>query len=376
MVGVNMFELAGIISQYGFEFQRDVFMYYLLTKMNVGIKLSYELLDDIDLGQEELGGTRTSAELIQCKTGKVSYDVFKHVICNWILALPANKYNLYLDLPLSFEYDVDSLCKDIKKDVYKYMSKERKRSNSFLYRINNSFNSFLTKEDNDSFKIRVKNICDNLEIENNTISDLKLKTKKHYFDLYCNDLTIRYAKESRFEMFSNIIRDEIIDSILKKCPYTIDHVRYSQVFSETIKCITDDKYNVEYYTFKKGKKEIFKTLLDTREAKFLKKIHTDDRIIARYLTNELYYMDLKKYYLGIDKDELIDDIEETANFNYLSEKNADVKETFHNTLLRAINDEILMNNEYRQGCYIYLSSDYAKDEYFIDWCGENAKTNE
>lgn len=74
-------------------------------------------------------------------------------------------------------------------------------------------------------------------------------------------------------------------------------------------------------------------------------------------------------------DDMIDDIEDSANFNYLNEKGKSLSafETFNNTINKSINDEILLNNEYRQGCYIYLSSDNADDEHFIDWCGENEK---
>ena len=147
-----MFDISGLISQYGFEFQKKVFIHYLIHKMDVGAKLSYELLDDIDFNQEELSITKFDKHLIQCKTGEFKYDVFKHVICNWVLSDKVDKYLLYLDKPMSFTYNLKSLCDDIQADVIKYMKKEKKRCDCFKYRINLQFKGFSNQNEIQNFK--------------------------------------------------------------------------------------------------------------------------------------------------------------------------------------------------------------------------------
>lgn len=372
-----MANLSGIISQYGFEFQKKVFIHYLVHKMDVGIKISFELLDDIDYSNEELGGTRFNKTLIQCKTGALQYNVFKHVICNWILSENSEKYLLYLDNKLSFSYDVPTLCTDIKNDIFAYMNNPTKkpRRDCFKFKINYQFNEFGSQNDIDNFNSSIKDIIDKLEVLDNGIEELEMKTKDRFIARFGTNATVDFVKNSRYERFISAINYELTEAILSKKPYTIDYSKYSTICFDIISKITDEHYSIEYFEFKKGKEKIYNSLLSTREAIFLKKINLDDRVIARYLTNELYYKDLRDHYIGIEMDDMIDDIEESANFNYLIEKGKSLSafETFNNTINKSINDEILLNNEYRQGCYIYLSSDNADDEHFIDWCGENEK---
>ena len=372
-----MSDLGGIISQYGFEFQKKVFIHYLVHKMDIGVKISYELLDDIDFSNEELGGTKFDKTLIQCKTGTLQYNVFKHVICNWILSENSEKYLLYLDNKLSFSYDIPTLCTEIKNDVIAYMNnpKKKPRRDCFKFKINYLFNAFSSQNDIDNFNASIKYIVDKLEVLDSGVDELEIKTKDRFIAQFGTNATVDFVKKSRYEKFISAINYELTEAILLKKPYTIDYSKYSKICFDIISKITDEHYSIEYFEFKKGKEKIYNSLLSTREAIFLKKINLDDRVIARYLTNELYYKDLRDHYIGIEMDDMIDDIEESANFNYLIEKGKSLSaiETFTNTINKSINDEILLNHEYRQGCYIYLSSDNADDKHFIDWCGENEK---
>ena len=372
-----MSDICGLISQYGFEFQKKVFMHYLVHKMDIGVKLSYELLDDLDYSKEELGGTRFDKHLIQCKTGDFKYDVFKHVVCNWILNDKVDKYYLYLDSPLTFKFDSKQLSKDIKSDVDKYMNnpKKKPRSDCFKYKVNLKFNGFLNQKDIDSLEDSIKYIIDNFEVVDKDINKLEEETKNRFILQFGANATINFVKESRFKKFDDTISNKLKDFILLKTPYTIDYREYNKIGLDIASCITDTQYSVKFYEFKKGKEDIYKSLLNTREAIFLKNIHIDDKVIARYLTNELYYRELKDYYLGIDKEDMIDHLEDTANLNYLDEKSRGLSaaETFRNTIDKSIDDIVLFNADYKHGCYVFLSSDEAKDDYFIDWCGENEK---
>lgn len=372
-----MSSISGLISQYGFEFQKKVFMHFLVHKINIGVKLSYELLDDVDFSKDELCDTRCDKCLIQCKTGSFSYDVFKHVICNWILSNKVDKYFLYSDLQMSFEFEIDTLCNDIKNDIIKYVrnTDKRPRADCFKYKIYSKFNSFETQTDIDDLCNLIRYITTNFEFVVKSVELLEEETKDRFISQFGANATINYVKECRFKMFDDKISNNLKKFILKKTPYMIDYMEYNKIGLDIASSIADDRYSVKFYEFKKGKEEIYKSLLNTREGIFLQKIYVDDKVIARYLTNELYYRDLKEYYLGIDKEDMIDNLEESANLKYLEEKSRSLSaiDTFRNTIDKSIDDEILFNSDYKHGCYIFLSSDDAKDDYFIDWCGENEK---
>lgn len=373
--GKTMYDISGLITQFGFEFQKKVFIDFLLKEMDIGVQVKYEFLDDVTFCNDSLNGTTIHENLIQCKTGNISYSTFKHVFCNWIALDLQSKYILISEKKLNFTYDLRKLRKDIYNDIlnYKITSKSNKRS--ILYKVKKKYNGFSSLLDVKNFLKHIKTIYDNFFIDIANIVDIEMQTKERFFQLYCQDISIEYAKKSRFEMFDSFITTELNKAIAHKEPFVIDQVFYGKIINETIKSIDDEKYNYNFYEFKESKYNIFKSLENSREALFLKKITISEEQVARYLTEELYYKNLREHYNGIGKKLSIDGVEETANLNYLVEKSrhADFKDVFFNTIEKEIDSTILLNAYYKHGCYIYLSSDDSENNYFIDWCGENAK---
>lgn len=371
-----MEDLTGIITQYGFAFQKKVFNNILLHNMNVGSKFFYEKFDDAAYEEKGLFGATFNSCLVQCKTGKISHSTLKHVIANWLISNDADKYILYLDTELSLEYNSRKVLKDIYNDIKEYIGSGKHNNKAVIYRIYLKFNKLKKYSDIKKFIVKNKQIISKLEIIVKNKDELESDSLERFISLYCNDLTIDFAKKSRYEMFRDFMLDELEESIIEKKAYEIDFTKYSSICNKTIQSITDEKYSLDYYEFRKNKNKILESYLGRREALFLRKIFPHDKVIAKLLTSELYYEDLRNHYIGIDKNQYICGIEENAHCNYLMNKDiygGDFKKTFTNTLSTEIDNIILINKEYREGCYIFLSSDDATEGLFIDWCGENAK---
>jgi len=371
-----MSKTGGTLAQYGFEFQKEVFVFVLINKLKVGDKASYEMIDDIDFNVSDLGNTKLNSLHVQCKTGSFNYSLFRHVICNWLLYDYTDEYILFIDNDLNFHFDSENLSEDIISDVKKYFDKKKQRIDCYLYKIFKKYNEFNSDIEINKLKSDLLEILNKLKIYSKTISTIKEESMNSFIEEYCTDINIEFAKKSRFEMFCDEIHKGLKKSIEEKKPYTIDFIGFKNLINRTIKSIDNHKYFIDYVEFKNSNKNIYKNLLSSREALFLKKMNMVEGSIVRYLTYELYYKDLRDYYVGIQKSNLINEIEEHAHFNYTetARKNNNIwVETFNNTINTPIDNDVLQNIQYTSGCYMFLSSDEAVN-YFIDWCGENVKS--
>ena len=344
---------GGLEAQFGFEYQKKSFLFYLISNMSIGYKLSYELHDDVDSEKSEQDvHLTTSSTLIQCKSGDLQYSKFKRVFCNWLLSRKATNYVLLLEKPLSFNYTFDDLHKDIKQDIVSYMKggKKAPRKDSCLFRVNEMYKIIENDDELGIFLSDLKYIFERFEVIEKSIDDLESEYKQKYIDEYCSALKIVQAKEQRFDFFVDLLRKELDDAISRKETYSIDHVHFVELNEEAVRSVGDNFYKINYMVFKNSDKNVYDTLLNSKEAIFLKKLYSNDKIIAYFLINELYYKDLRCFYVDVNKNSVVDELEEKAYVNYLfeKEKTDDCKEIFQNTIETSINNDILMNDEYRE----------------------------
>ena len=101
---------AGITSQYGFLYQRLIFVYKVLKNISPSCLFVFEGKDDIDvLPAEQISSiTQDQSTYVQVKSGTVDQNCFNKIICNWLLMndKPDPTYVLILENELSFEYDM------------------------------------------------------------------------------------------------------------------------------------------------------------------------------------------------------------------------------------------------------------------------------
>lgn len=78
---------AGIASQYGFLYQKHVFIKTVLEEAGMGKHFVYEGVDDIDVPESDsiMGVSPSDGTLIQVKSGMVSKSCWAKVLCNWLL---------------------------------------------------------------------------------------------------------------------------------------------------------------------------------------------------------------------------------------------------------------------------------------------------
>ncbi len=369
-------EDTGIITQYGFVYQRKVFINQLLKNMKPDTIFYYEQYDDVAYNEKDyLTGTLINSHLIQCKTGNVSFTTLKHVFANWLNQDRQVEYILYVDSELNDLYSNKRIIREIFKDINAYVRSGKHNLKAVIYKTYLKYNKFQNLKDLIVFIHDLKYIYNKFKCEKKEVGELDDDSYNNFIPFFGTDLCIEYAKRSRFELFYSLINDAIEKSIIKKEAFKIEHVMFQNIGYVTIKSIDDNKFTLDYYTFKNNKTHILEDYSTRRETIFLKKIYSNDKIVAKYLTNELYYKELRDFYLGIEKNILVSGIEETANCNYLekTEIYQNVRDVFINTLDTEIDNRILINKEFNQGCYIFLTSDDAEDDKFIDWCGENAK---
>lgn len=371
---------GGITSQFGFEYQKTVFINTIVEKMQMDRKFSYEYLDDISFEDSELLGTMINENyLIQCKTGTVNDETLVHVYANWLKYPIQEKYFLYSENEIKSKNDYRTIRNKMFEKITNYKITKKSNKNSIIFILKKKYNLFDSWNDIKCFLRDLKCIFDKTEIKESNNTIIENETQKKFIDNYCHDLVLNAPKNKRYERFAEIIIDRIRKSLLNREKFTIDFKEYNAILFDIAKSINDEKYEITFFTFKKNKEKLLNDLLSSREGKFLKKMFENDKVIADYLLSELYYQDLRNFYNDSEKKDDIENIEYRAYINYEEEKDSfdDYKDIFKNVIKKQIDDKILCNKNYNNGCYIYLSSDYAPNDFFIDWCGENErKTND
>ena len=78
---------SGITSQYGFLFQRKVFLLYVLENMNTKQRFCFEGKDDVEIVEDEkiYELDSSASNCVQVKSGVVDQNCFSKVVGNWLL---------------------------------------------------------------------------------------------------------------------------------------------------------------------------------------------------------------------------------------------------------------------------------------------------
>ena len=101
---------AGITSQYGFLYQRYVFIKTVLDSVGMDRFFVYEGKDDIDISEDDsiISVGVSNGSFIQVKSGTVTTDCWAKVIGNWLLIDDGkSSYKAILENELSFDAFAD-----------------------------------------------------------------------------------------------------------------------------------------------------------------------------------------------------------------------------------------------------------------------------
>ena len=369
---------GGINSQFGFEYQKTVFLNVMLKNMASGVKFGYEYLDDLSFSTDDnLTGTRiNNSILIQCKTGEVKFETLIHVFSNWLAINLQSEYYLYSEKVITCKKDFPAILRKLCNMVKEYEITSKSNKNSILYKVKSKYNLLTSFSDLLNLARDLKKIYSSHRIVENDYDSLENECREVFIEKECKGLLYDSPKNKRYESFSDKIFLKIRESILKRESFDFDFTDYSRLKEDVCQRINDNKYELDFFTFKKGKEGLLDELKQTREGVFLSKIYFNDELIAKLLISKLYYQDMRNFYIDAKKDNDVFTAEDSAHTNYLEEFEDDnnFKNVFKKTIDKKIESKIIVNQTYNKGCYIYLSSDDAlSNDYYIDWCGENAK---
>lgn len=263
---------GGITSQFGFEYQKTVFINTIVEKMQMDRKFSYEYLDDISFEDSELLGTMINENyLIQCKTGTVNDETLVHVYANWLKYPIQEKYFLYSENEIKSKNDYRTIRNKMFEKITNYKITKKSNKNSIIFILKKKYNLFDSWNDIKCFLRDLKCIFDKTEIKESNNTIIENETQKKFIDNYCHDLVLNAPKNKRYERFVEIIIDRIRKSLLNREKFTIDFKEYNAILFDIAKSINDEKYEITFFTFKKNKEKLLNDLLSSREGKFLKK---------------------------------------------------------------------------------------------------------
>ena len=374
---------SGITSQYGFLFQRKVFVLYVLENMNVKQRFCFEGKDDVEIAADEKIYELDSSEsnCVQVKSGQVNQSCFSKVVGNWLLLdrVKPERYTLFIENELKFDLSLENVINEMLVFVEKGKSKKK---TSIAYKVYEQYKDDLENDDAQKLKDDIKNIIDKNKIDKCSIDELDLRLETIFFEKYCTDIVeYNIAKRKRLEKFIQDINKQIDESIKQKKAYSL-------VFSELMKLIvtvseeiSDKSYKVDIKLLKPVFSEKAKKIVDERKKREVKQlflVNSQEEFVLRGIVNELFYKDFRDVFAE-QKEMDISNLEEFAKENYDIAKdelgvNCTPKDLYDRTTLMAIDSEIIPRGPmYQNGCYIYLTGDGIDEELQIEW-GEESET--
>ena len=157
----------GLYAQLGFEYQKLVFVYFLL---NIGKsnQITYEGCDDVEITADyfplfKVYDDTNPNTFIQVKSGDVDKSILQKVFMNWLLILDRNKeYTLFLEKSISIDYQevgfIDELIEGIIKTA--------KRKNAIIRQVKDKYIGRI-----DELREDLTWIINNFRVENNIVPD-------------------------------------------------------------------------------------------------------------------------------------------------------------------------------------------------------------
>ena len=374
---------SGIISQYGFEYQKLAFLYCAIQINNTDI-ITYEGQDDVEIEEEKtLWKFQTLKSLCQVKSGDVTLPVFKKIILNWLLKMDQAEHFICISenqVPVHDEEFVDTFTKEI------IDSSKRKDALISKVKVKSS-----TQKNTDDLKADIKKILTEAEFLCLNVDTLVEESIKKFGELYCAETDPEVISRERYLMLCDNIHKNITQSILKKKNYALSYRNLFKEISTVCEAISDSKYDVPFIEFKTRCHSTVAKILDSQSdaVRQLKLVFPkNEQAVIQGLTKQMFYMDLRQHFVDINKEKEINALEYLAKENYEItlqdfEGYGDVRtpfKTYSDTLKKPLSVPLPSESSsnflyYRHGCYIYLTDTGIDENLKIKWGEIEDETN-
>lgn len=374
---------SGIISQYGFEYQKLVFLYYAIQINNTDI-ITYEGQDDVEIEEEKtLWKFQTLKSLCQVKSGDVTPLIFKKIILNWLLKMEQAERFICISenrVLLPDESFIETFSKEI--------IESNKRKDALISRVKVKYS---TQKNTDDLKADIGRLLSKAEFLYRNVDTLLEESIKIFAELYCADSKSEVIFRERYLMLCDNIHKNITQSILRKENYCLSYRNLFKEISTVREAINDLKYDVPFIEFKTRCHSIMTRVLDSQSdaVRQLKLVFPkNEQAVIQGLTKQMFYMDLRQHFVDINKEKEIKALEHLAKENYEItlqdfEGEGDVRtpyKTYSNTLKKPLSAPLPSESSsnflyYRHGCYIYLTDTGIDEELKIKWGEIEDETN-
>ncbi len=370
---------SGITAQYGFLYQRYVFIKLALDYAGMDKFFVYEGDDDIDISEEQrISSIKVSGNTYaQVKSGAVSRECWAKVIGNWLLIDdPKPSYKIILENELAF----DIMSAEVINAVCEYFVDGATKVSTSI--SNKVYKKYIEgkAESVDNLKALVTDLLTRVSCDVLDLDSIMQSIEDTFKSVYCQDIIVyEMAKVCRCERFIDYINAVIDDAIGKKKSYTLRFIDFMDIINKVSSEISDRKYTIDIGEMKKRKKPEAERLLSSdslREVRQLRLVNSNSGFIVNELLKEMLYRDFREVYSSSDTT-LISNIEETAHSNfedviYGLPEEAGPKQKFDATVSKDIPLSIVNNSPmYRNGCYIFLTADNTDESKQITWGEEN-----
>jgi len=370
---------AGITSQYGFLYQRYIFIKTVLDNIGMDRFFVYEGKDDIDMLETDriMSVCVSNDTFVQVKSGTVSKDCWAKVLGNWLLIDDGNaSYKVVLENELPFEAAADETVNEVCAYFYKG---ETQKSTSVANQV---YRKFIGGKAGSKEEIRalVAGLMARVSCVVLPLDTVKSEINDTFKRVYCQDIKIfEMAKTCRAERFIDYIHGKIDFALEKKKSFVFRYQDFINIINRLTTEISDHKYTIDTTETRKRKQAEAEKLMandSIREVRQLKLVNNRSGFVVRELVKELLYKDFRSVYSEPDNT-VISNMEDIAHTNfedvlYSLPEDADALQVFNETVRREIPSPIINDSPiYRNGCYVYLTGAEVDSEKQITWGQEN-----
>jgi len=367
---------SGISSQYGFLYQRKIFILHSLENAGTKQLLTFEGKDDIDVGSDDkIYAINSGNTYVQVKSGHVNKECFSRIICNWLLLDDCKTANF--ELALENDLNFTFLSEEVANIIVEYVSsgKTKKRNSIANRTYEKYFNQRAIQAE--AFASEIFSILSHVRIVVRSMDAVDNQLANIFCDTYCPDI-IEYpmAKEKRAERFIQYINDEIDSALKEKKAYVLIYQDFMRLIVKVTEEISDNKYTIDTYAFKKRSAVEARELVDNRELREVKQlflVDASDKFVIRGIVNKLLYKDFRNIYAS-QKTTEISNLEQNAKENFesalfsLNENDMTPKSLYTKTVEQQIENNLLPEGMmYRNGCYVYLTGASIDEDFQITW---------
>ena len=373
---------GGIVAQYGFLYQRNVFIYTILSNLGMGRVFAFEGADDIDVENIDdriFSVANEKGGYTQVKSGSVNKHCFSKIIGNWLLLDTSGEeestiYRLVMENSLAFDIYNCSFRSEI-QDIY--ISSKGAKKTSICKRV---YDKYYKEIENGSFLTRLENFISKIDIHSFSMEELINESMEIFEKNYNQDIQIYdIAKLKRYERFQQYIFADIDLALKDKKKYILDFAKCIQIIEKCREEISDKHYKVDFSQFKKRKENVARQIVRDevmQEVRELKYVNSNETFVIDEIIKELLYKEFRSVYIKPRKVD-VSNIEQSAKENYketcneLGEK-INAHDLFFGTIKKSLGSSLLEDSPiYRNGCYTYLTGDEAEEDVKITWRVDN-----